>query len=212
MVEPYIKHAIINDKPVINLNTANKKFSLGMKADDTFNIHDALDLTGGLDYFSFNGTNKSAVFGGSLTKTELKSTGTNLDALTLNATAGGVDINSYKDLTLDSATGDVYIQGVLWRTEYPYVSVTDNYSILNSDIYISADSTSQQITLTLPEISSCGKKIYHVSDLNGTSNINNIILQVSGSDTIHGQATFVMNIPYSTITIFNDKISKWIIR
>jgi hypothetical protein len=72
------------------------------------------------------------------------------------------------------------------------------------------DTTSNQITITLPSTSGLSR-IYIFSDIGGNLINNNLTFQTNGSDTIAGDSSFLMNINYSSIQIISNTISKWLV-
>lgn len=80
------------------------------------------------------------------------------------------------------------------------------------------DTSSGIITITLPQISTfdnSNKRIVQICDVGGNLNLNNLIIQTSGSDTINNDtsATFVVN--YSSIQLVSNygttTPSKWLL-
>lgn len=164
--------------------------------------------------FTVTGSDQSLtlnVVGGGTQQLILKSAGTGSDALRINASAGGIDIDSNGDIRLNSSSGSLYFQDVLWKTEYTYISTAVNYTILSSDEYVGVDTSSTAITITLPQISSVLKKIYHIVDITGDAATNNITVERSGSDTINGNTNIIINQNRTAITLINDKINQWFI-
>jgi hypothetical protein len=87
------------------------------------------------------------------------------------------------------------------------------YTILNTEQHIEIDSSTLAITLTLPEISAIDTandyKIYIITDTGGNSTTNNITINRSGSDTINGETSMVLNVNYSSVTLKSNGTNKW---
>ena len=204
-----IKQTVSAGKPVLNFNEADQSYSIGVLTNDSFAIFDAINLTGGNQYFSIIPSTKTtsigSVDGGASQQTILQSAGTGVNALRLNASGGGIDIDAVGDINID-ATGNVFVNS------YAYVTKTSNYTCTSSDEYIGADVSSQAITITLPQISSIGRKIFSITDIAGNSSSNNITISTTGGDTINGNTSLIINSNYSTITLVNDNSTKWFLR
>jgi hypothetical protein len=87
------------------------------------------------------------------------------------------------------------------------INITDNF-----DIY-QIDTRNNIINITLPEINTLTnyKRIYNIVDVGGNLNNNNCIVNISGSDTIQGQSSFLININYSNLKICSNTENKWLI-
>ena len=106
MTQPRIKHTVVSGKPLTNYIEADQSYSIGVRTDNTFNFHDALDLIGGNDYVSVVPDTGSSTFGsiggGATQQTLFQSAGTSVNAAEINATLGGVEINAKKDINLST--------------------------------------------------------------------------------------------------------------
>lgn len=71
--------------------------------------------------------------------------------------------------------------------------------------------SNDNVTLTLPLISTVGQKRYHITDNGGNASRTNIVVVPSGSDTILGTDSFTINSNYASISLYNDEGSNWII-
>jgi hypothetical protein len=90
------------------------------------------------------------------------------------------------------------------------------YTVLATDEIIGVNSSSGAVTVTLPEISTIGGtnnyRKYYIVDEEGTSSINNITVGTSGSDTINKETdSLCIDIDHTSITLYNDGTSNWII-
>ena len=90
---------------------------------------------------------------------------------------------------------------------------TATYTILLTDVILSCKYSitgAQTITVPLSSTIDIGK-VYHIVDTDGNALNNNITIVTSGSDTINGQTSVLMNINYQSISIYNDVSGKWYI-
>lgn len=87
-------------------------------------------------------------------------------------------------------------------------TVTSNYTLLASDSTINVNAST--VTLTLPLISSIGQKRYHITNIN-SSNTPRITINPSSGDTILGSNSFLLNVKYGSISMYNDEESNWIL-
>lgn len=75
------------------------------------------------------------------------------------------------------------------------------YTVLTTDQYISVDSSTDVVTLELPNAPDTGK-VYVVKDSNGSSASNNItVTTVGGVVTIDGDTSYVLNNNYQAINL-----------
>jgi len=127
------------------------------------------------------------------------------------------------DTTQGSEAVTAYVLGTLrdarGGTADLITTVTsDSYTVLESDNTINVDYAGSGhwwvedcATITLPEISSVGQKRYFITDVGGHASDVNIIVTPSGSDTIVGENSFTINSDYSSISMYNDESSNWIL-
>ena len=81
-----------------------------------------------------------------------------------------------------------------------------------TDYYIGVDSTSSPVSLTLPGASALNNgQTYVVKDEGGAANTNNIIIQASGSETIDGQNSIVLESPHASIQLYCNGSNKFYI-
>ena len=69
----------------------------------------------------------------------------------------------------------------------------------------------QAITITLPSKSSSQGRVLQFKDVLGNANSNNITIDGDGSDTIDGNATYVINHNREGVTLVCDGINGWMI-
>ena len=82
---------------------------------------------------------------------------------------------------------------------------TTNYTILVTDYYIGANSTSNVITLTLPAAAAAGAgKTYVVKDEGGAASTNSITVDGNGSETVDGVTTVDISSPYGALNLYTD--------
>lgn len=110
---------------------------------------------------------------------------------------------------VDLTTAPQYARSVVTNTESPY-------AILATDEIIGIDTSSGVVTVTLPQISTIGGtnnyRKYHIVDEGGNSDINNITVNTTGGDTINKSTSpMLITVDHTSITLYNDGISNWII-
>ena len=101
--------------------------------------------------------------------------------------------------------------------QYVRTAISANYTVLVSDQIIGVDTTSQAVTVTFPQISTIGTtnnyKLFNVVDEEGNSEVNNITIQTSGSDTINKSSDpVIIAVNHTSLTFYNDGVSNWIIK
>jgi hypothetical protein len=111
-----------------------------------------------------------------------------------------------------------YIMGVLTSSSGGDAALitsvdTNTYTLLSSDNTINVDTNTIHAlcVLTLPEISTIGQKRYFITDSTGKAGLYNIRVVPSGSDTIVGTSSVTINSNYSSISMYNDEVSNWIL-
>jgi hypothetical protein len=81
---------------------------------------------------------------------------------------------------------------------------TAAYTITGADYLVGCDTTSAAFTITLPEASTVANQVFYVVDEAGTANANNITIARSGSDTINGDTSVLVNTSYTSLTLYSD--------
>ena len=74
-----------------------------------------------------------------------------------------------------------------------------NYTVLDTDDFISCDSSTGTITITLPASTTVGREIV-IKDRTGSASTNNISVTAGGT-TIDGQITYVFTDNYESIDL-----------
>jgi len=79
--------------------------------------------------------------------------------------------------------------------------ISSNYTVTSKDyiIYVDTVNATGNITITLPAASTVDKQLFNFVDGTGNCQLNNIIIQRSGSDLINGETSLTMNINYMSI-------------
>ena len=91
-------------------------------------------------------------------------------------------------------------------------SISATYTASLTDYYIGVDSTGGTISLRLPDASVVlSGQTYVVKDEGGASNTNVITILASGSQTIDGQNTVVLQSPYAAISLYCNGTNKYFI-
>jgi hypothetical protein len=95
--------------------------------------------------------------------------------------------------------------GLTFSRRYSTQSITAS----TNDFYIGMNSTNAPLSVTLPSADLLGNgQAYVVKDEGGASNTNNITISASGSQTIDGSNSIVLESPYASVQLYcngNDK-------
>ena len=81
---------------------------------------------------------------------------------------------------------------------------TADYTVTTSDYLISCDTTSNAITITLAPASTTQNQIFIISDEGGNAGTNNVTIETTGSDTINGESSAIINIAYMSLSLYSD--------
>ena len=85
----------------------------------------------------------------------------------------------------------------------PRVLVTAaTYSVLTTDLLVAVDFAGA-VTLTLPAASAAGTgTVFRIVDEGGNAGSDNITVDTTGGDTINGQADALLNVSYSSLSVY----------
>jgi hypothetical protein len=90
--------------------------------------------------------------------------------------------------------------------------VSSNYSVGASDYYVGVDTTSNVVHLTLPSAGTTRTgQTFVVKDEGGNAMVKRIAISGSGSDTIDGQNTVVLQSPYASISLYCNGSNKYFV-
>jgi hypothetical protein len=90
------------------------------------------------------------------------------------------------------------------------VPVSSNMTLVTNRVHIV--DTSAARTLAFPTLVASHGSIVIVKDGTGTADVNNITITQSAAETIDGvAASYVMTVPYGSLTFYSDGVSRWII-
>jgi hypothetical protein len=120
---------------------------------------------------------------------------------------GGVlNINGGKGIFVSGAGNTITVAST--GIFFTYINVNMSpYTVLTDDVYLSVDSTGGAITILLPDAAFLGEP-YIIKDRTGTAAVNNIIVTtVSGTDTIDGVTSFIMDSAYQSISLVGNGTS-----
>ncbi len=85
-------------------------------------------------------------------------------------------------------------------------------TLLATDYYIGVDSTGIRVSLTLTGSASLNSgQTYVVKDEGGNANNNNITILASGSETIDGQNSIVLESPHASVQLYCNGSNKYFI-
>jgi len=86
--------------------------------------------------------------------------------------------------------------------------------IIQFQVYkLQIDTSTTSITITLPTISllTNNSGSFYIVDVGGNLSNNNAIINISGTNTIVGTTSYVMNINYESVYILSNKNNKWLV-
>lgn len=85
---------------------------------------------------------------------------------------------------------------------------TSSYIIKSTDVSIAVTYTpTGTVTLTLPSASTLAE--FSITDEGGNAGTNNITINRSGSDTIMGETSLIINGDYNSINLYSDGGTGW---
>jgi|TARA_E500000318_G_scaffold65315_1_gene60325 hypothetical protein len=91
-------------------------------------------------------------------------------------------------------------------------SVTSaTYTIVATDYFIAANSTSNAITITMPAASSHSGRVLKIKDVGGNADSNNITIDGNSSETIDGAASIVLESPHAGVTLLCNGTSWFVL-
>lgn len=110
--------------------------------------------------------------------------------------------------TTQSGTGSTKKISLSNLLGYSFYSLTaSTYTAgTNDETVILADTTSNDITITLPAAASYTKKVFIIKKVGSSS--NKVTIDGNASETIDGDLTLVVNTIYTSITLLSDG-SNW---
>ena len=119
-------------------------------------------------------------------------------------TSSYLALDSNKKLVLTSSSG-------VSTTSYSRTAVTSTVTASVSSKILGV-SASSGIDIRLPSAASyVAGQNFIVKDEGGNSNVNNITIRTSGSQTIDGNNSIVLESPYAAVNIYSDGTSKFFI-
>lgn len=95
---------------------------------------------------------------------------------------------------------------------YKRVQKSSDYTVQTSDYYIGLNSTGGAIDLSLPDAANMQDgQTFVVKDEGGLADTNNITISPSGSQTIDGQNSVVLESPYASVQVYCNGVDKYFI-
>jgi hypothetical protein len=92
------------------------------------------------------------------------------------------------------------------------ISTSTNYTALKSNYIIGVDSTSNPVTIILPDASTLSNgHAFIVKDEGGAVSSNSITISASGSQQIDSVNSIVLEVPYSSIQLYCNGTSKFFV-
>jgi hypothetical protein len=82
--------------------------------------------------------------------------------------------------------------------------VTTNHTVATNEylIYIDTATATGGVTITLPLASSVNNQTFYIVDATGAADTKPITIVTSGSDLICGQSSALINVSYTSLTLF----------
>jgi hypothetical protein len=92
------------------------------------------------------------------------------------------------------------------KKRYPWVSITDTYSITPADRFVAMDTSTDPKTITLPNIGSVLKGfVVTIKDVGGAAATNNITIAQHAGNKIDGSASAIkLTSAHSSISLISD--------
>ena len=210
--------------PNMNLDLPTVSSTLGPEWASLLNA--ALELVDSHDHSSGKGTQVTPA--GILINATLNMLSEALqDANSLGmANRGSADTNSYALGSMQIIDNDLYFV----NSAASSIQITDGNSIVNlggrfapkaitspytvsaaTDVaaVLLADTSSAAVSITLPASLNNGGFYCFVKDVNGNAQTNNITINRSGSDTIDGDTSFVIDYNYGSSGFISDNVSQY---
>lgn len=99
-----------------------------------------------------------------------------------------------------------------WQPQFTYTATNSaTVSVSVSDQTVGIDySATGTCTVTLPAISSL-IQVVNIVDTGGNAGTNNITINPTGSDTIQGTTTTLMNIDHLSLTFKSNGVDNWMV-
>lgn len=166
------------------------------------------DVTNGTDLGSSTGISSSGFYSFSVTNPVSDA---RMELQVQKSSVGGSNPRIL-GITLEYDTDSIQVQATTTYDRYAVNSST--YTILESDDILGVTYTATgACTVTLPQISGLtnSKKKYVITDEGGNAGTNNITIATTGGDTILGNSTYVINNNYTSISLYSDTVSNWVI-
>jgi hypothetical protein len=120
--------------------------------------------------------------------------------------AGVLNIVGGDGITVSGASNTVTVSST--GLFFNYINVTTTpYPVMNTDVYLSVDTSGGSITILLPDLALSGEP-YIIKDRTGNAAVNNIfVTTVSSITTIDGVTSFVIDSAYQSISIVGNGTS-----
>ena len=115
----------------------------------------------------------------------------------------GANISPTHTLTL---VGNSHLSGGLSHNRF---HTAENYSITTSDYYVGVDTSSNPVTLTLPNANgTTSGQTFVVKDEGGAANANSITVHISVvGNTIDGGESIILESPYAAVSIYSNGLT-----
>jgi hypothetical protein len=89
---------------------------------------------------------------------------------------------------------------------------TGDYAVTVSDYFIGVNTTSGEVTLTLPTANTTTSgQTWIIKDEGGAANTNNVVVSRASTDTIDGQNTIVLESPYASVQLYCNGTNKYFV-
>lgn len=142
---------------------------------------------------------KLPLTGGTLTGPLVMTTGTDITLPDAPVDPTDAVNKLYVDNAIAAALGTVIMPIVL----IPTIVISANYVATTSDQVFLVNATGGPVTVTLPDVHIAGR-VYELKDMFGVAPGTAITFQPSGGDTIDGNPSVTLTIPYQSLSICSD--------
>ncbi len=135
-----------------------------------------------------------------------------INASSVYSKSGNLYYTNASGIAVQITNGASIVSSPAAVTTLQFDKVSSDTVIASGDatVYLSVDTTSGVVTVTLPAASAVAAgRIYVIADEFGKSETNALTVAAAGSDKIMGAATAVLSSNFATLFLISDGVSKW---
>jgi len=142
-------------------------------------------------------------------------TNINFDNVNAAGPAFSVQFHDGADGDLTGSANLIFQNNVLKLSaglKLPRRTISSTYTASATDYFIGVDTTNSAVSLRLPSAASLTSgQTFIVKDEGGIANTNNITVLASGSQTIDGQNSIVLESPFASVQLYCNGTNKYFI-